>query len=259
MDPSALRPIHRRCSQDDAAGNADDVNRGTMGQHIAVKYPHDEPPVNSTPRADTSRVVMHPDSDSSSDEDTDAESDTADTAASFRYTSVRATHSGGGSSPLELEEDGGLPGIRINTVTHPDAIPRGIPRTVATALLQARAVAPFTSWLDVQQRVKGIGPSRVQTLKAIFRIDGSANCQRVGATSAAHGKQPTPQTGLPCPDVDLRSRQWACGSRSKTWVHRKNTDMYTGRTRRDLMASGAKFEVDHCWEVQIVNVNTDKK
>lgn len=99
------------------------------------------------------------------------------------------------------------PVVEVNRASAADlaALP-GIGPVLAQRVIEARQARPFTSWADLQARVRGIGPKTAERLSVEgLRVDGSSYGQEL-ARHTARGSTPSSPTETPPPSARYRGR-----------------------------------------------------
>lgn len=114
---------------------------------------------------------------------------------------------------------------------------------LADAIIKAKEFSDFENFDDLKERVRGIGPKKIELLRAA----GFVVVKREGKASAAVEAQPkvsaTGILGSLRDDVEALSEQ--------TWTHRHNKCLYTSKKKGQVVKETP--EVDHIWEIQVLN------
>ena len=133
---------------------------------------------------------------------------------------------------------------------------------------------PYADWQDLQARVHGLGPKKIEKLKSegfciqpvssttsdvgdIFSRFNDLNIATVtsppgvspvkksaSSTSSSSTQDIAPTGSLRDPGVNRY--------KENTWVKRGNKDLYTLKTKKAIEKMG-ELEVDHVWEIQVID------
>lgn len=125
-----------------------------------------------------------------------------------------------------MAKDGDAVGKLHNAVT----------KSIADKILKERMRGPYESWADLQNRVYGLGAAKMENLKKYNFV--------VEERSMKNDEE------LEGPG-DLRLAVHKKETRESVWRHRRNKDIYTELTKRQV--EKGESEVDHVWEIQVLN------
>ena len=112
--------------------------------------------------------------------------------------------------------------------------------SLADAVINERRInGDYDDFDDLQQRVHGLGPEKIATLKgAGFKVE-----KRAAAAAAGDADEAAAVVG------DIRMN--VSGMGEQVWRHRNDVDLYTLLAQPVVVQQGA--EVDHVWECQMIN------
>ena len=127
-------------------------------------------------------------------------------------------------------------GANINVIAlhNSRALAQVLPPWLADGIINERRInGDFSSFSDLEQRVRGVGPKTIEALKnARFRIE-----------ARKHGDADAPD------DIEgVRLNVSSMGE--QVWRHRSNIDLYTLLSKSAVVAQ--RPQVDHVWECQLI-------